>query len=1023
MKRRFRPFYSRRILAVAGVILLAGIAASASLMRFPRPLTTHLFTQPAPPPDSARRVDIVKTPATPKPENIEVLPENAWADSILASLTIDEKIGQLFMISAYSNKKEPEYKAVEALIRQYNPGGILFFQGGPGRQAVLTNRYQAAARVPLLIGLDAEWGLGMRLDSTISYPRQMTLGAIRDNDLIYQMGLEIGRQCRRIGVNVNFAPVADINTNPRNPVIGNRSFGDNKVNVAGKASAYMRGLQHQGVIAVAKHFPGHGDTDTDSHHALPVLKHSKERLTEEELYPFRRMIRDSLTAVMSGHLHVSALDPQEALPASLSSNLLKGVLRKEMGFRGLLFTDAMNMKGVLRSGKPSEVNLKALLAGNDIVLAPESFRESVEAVKAAYNDGRLDEAAINGKVKRILKAKYFTGLADYQPVDISNLAKDLNSSRAVSLKRELVEASVAVIKNQGDLIPLKGKQQVALVSIGEPGETDFHKVLGRLTNVRHFSYSKMSADGREFNEILKGTEPYRTVVVALHNVSSSKSADYNIAPETIRMIDTLRQSGKKMAVCIFGTPYGLNILPESDAMIVAYQNDAAAQEAAAQVVAGSIRSEGVLAVAAGQFKRGTGIKTGTLDKLAYSSPDLSGLNGDVLANIDYLANDAIAKKAFPGCQVLIVHSGKIVLEKSYGKLRYDKPEEVSSETLYDLASVTKVVSTLQAVMLLYDNKQIALDKKVSFYLPELKGTDKQDITIRQLLVHQGGLKSFYPKLWQSTMLSPTELSGKYYSNKPDSVYSLRVSPTLFARNTVRDSVWKWIIESPMAKRSAPSRPYPYVYSDLGFFMLQKTVERITGTSLDDFVTKNLYEPLGLSHLAYNPLDRFEAGRIAPTEDDSRFRGELLQGTVHDQMAALCGGVAGHAGLFGNAYDLAVLLQMNLWKGRYGGKQFIRPETIDLFTKMQGNSSRALGWNKPRVSGNSSFLSELASPASYGHTGFTGNLVWVDPEKDLVFIFLSNRVYPSADNSKINSFKTRRRIQDVAYEALLRSEPM
>ncbi len=1023
MKRRFGALYSRRILAVVGVVLLAGIAASASLIRFPRPFTSHLFSQPPPPPDSSKPAGIRKPPVTLKPENVEVFPENTWADSILASLTIDEKIGQLFMISAYSNRKEGEYKQMEGLIRQYNPGGILFFQGGPGRQAGLTNRYQAAAKVPLLIGLDAEWGLGMRLDSTISYPRQMTLGAIRDNDLIYRMGLEIGRQCRRIGVNVNFAPVADVNTNPRNPVIGNRSFGDNKVNVAEKASAYMRGLQHQRVIAVAKHFPGHGDTDTDSHHALPVLKHSRERLIEEELHPFRQLVKDSLTAVMSGHLHVPAIDTQEALPASLSSNILEGMLRKGIGFKGLLFTDAMNMKGVLKSGKPSEVNLKALLAGNDIVLAPESFKESVEAVKAAFSDGTLDEAHIDEKVRRILKAKYFAGLAEYQPVDTRNVAKDINSSLAVSLKRELVEASVAVIKNQGELLPVRGKQQVAVISVGEPGETTFYKMLGRLADIRHFSFRKTSTDKRELAEILKNTERYGTVVVALHGVSSSRSKDYDIAPGTLQMIDTLRQIGKKTAVCIFGTPYSLDIMPESDAVIVAYQDDPAAQEAAAQIVGGTIESKGMLAVSAGRFKRGTGIKTGTLDKLAYSSPDPGGLNGDVLAGIDYLANDAIAKKAFPGCQVLIAHSGKIVFDKSYGKLRYDTPDQVTSETLYDLASVTKVVSTLQAVMLLYDSKKIALDKKVSFYLPELKGTDKQDITIRELLVHQGGLKSFYPKLWEATMLSPTELSGRYYRNQQDSAYSLRVSPTLFARNTVRDSVWKWIIESPVAKRSAPSRPYPYVYSDLGFFMLQKTVERVTGTSLDAFIAKNLYEPLGLDHLLYNPLERYDAGRIAPTEDDSRFRGELLQGTVHDQMAALCGGVAGHAGLFGNAYDLAVLLQMNLWKGRYAGKQLIRPETIELFTKMQGGSSRALGWNKPKTSGNSSFLSELASPGSYGHTGFTGNLVWVDPEKELVFVFLSNRVYPNADNNRINSFKTRRKIQDVAYEALLRSGPM
>jgi beta-N-acetylhexosaminidase len=1019
MRKRFGFMGSRRILTLAGVVLVAGVAASASLIRLPEPFVSHLFNSNTKSKEPANVVRVASPPVTLKPEEIEVLPQAPWIDSVFASMTLDEKIGQLFMVSAYSNRRESEYKAMENLVRDHALGGVLFFQGGPARQAALTNRYQSVSKVPLLIGLDAEWGLGMRLDSTISYPRQMTLGGIKDNQLLSDMGEEIGRQLKRIGVHVNFAPVADINSNPRNPVIGNRSFGDDKANVAAKASAYMKGLQRQGVIAVAKHFPGHGDTEKDSHHTLPVVNHSKQYLIEKELFPFRRLIKDSITAIMSGHLHVPALDGSSELPSSLSKKVLDGVLRKEMGFKGLVFTDAMNMKGVLKAGKPSEVNLKAILAGNDIVLAPEGVVESILAVKKALEVGTMTEAELDQKVKRILRAKYFAGLHEWKPIDLVSLKKDINSSKAQSLKRELAEASVAVIRNESNLLPLRGGRAVALISVGEAGRTPFLTMMSRFGEVRHFDFAKGGRDPQGFKTILKGVESAEAVVVAFHSVTSNRSNGFNVYPEAIQMLDTLDKLGKKTVACVFGSPYALEVMPRSHSVLIAYQNDVFAQEAAAQILYGALEAEGQLAISVGNYKRGAHQKVAALNQLGYSAPDLVGLSGEVLSNIDYLANEGIAKKAFPGCQILVAHGGRIVFEKAYGTLAYDQPVEVTSETLYDLASVTKVVSTLQAVMLLFDQKKIALDQKVSFYLPELKGTDKQSITIKELLVHQAGLKSFYPKLWETTMLSPTELSGKYYRNEPDSLFSLRVSPTLYAISSVRDSVWKWIIESPIAKRNA-AKAYPYVYSDLGFMMLQKVVERVSGMPLDAFVTQNFYTPLGLERLTYEPLERFSAGDIAPTEDDNRYRGELLQGTVHDQMAALYGGVAGHAGLFGNCHDLAVLLQMNLWNGGYQGKRYIQPETIALFAKYHG-TNRGLGWNKPRGTGSSSFVSELASASSYGHTGFTGNIVWVDPEKDLLFIFLSNRVNPKADNNRINALKTRKRIHDVIYEALLRSE--
>ncbi|GAA4438395.1 glycoside hydrolase family 3 N-terminal domain-containing protein [Ravibacter arvi] len=1008
------------MLAIVGLVLLVGIAAAASLLQLKPPLVSQWLSIAPEVPKPSGASGAEKSPPEPPPQHVEVLPAAPWVDSVFSSLTVDEKIGQLFMISAYSNKREAEHKAVEDLIRQYNIGGVLFFQGGPVRQASLTNRYQAAAKVPLLIGLDAEWGLGMRLDSTQSFPRQMALGAIQDPGLLYKMGEEIGRQCRRIGVHVNFAPVADINSNPKNPVIGNRSFGDNKNNVAVRAAAYMKGLQRQRVIAVAKHFPGHGDTDMDSHRTLPVLNQSREQLIETELYPFRRLIRDSVVAIMSGHLQVPALDSQSGLPASLSKLVIEGMLRKAMGFKGIVFTDAMNMKGVLNSGKPSEVNVKALLAGNDMVLAPEQVAESIQAFKAALAEGRVSEAVLDEKVKRILRGKYFAGLSQYVPADLNSIADDLNTARAEGLKRELTEASVTVVKNKASVLPLTNRSTVASVSIGEGGATPFRNMLDKLGTVTHFDFAKSGDGSSGAGALLKTLTEYETVIVGLYGVSSAHARNFNIPGEAVTLLDSLRQMGRKTVVCVMGSPYGLEVLPDADAFLVTYQADAYAQEAAAQIIFGALKPKGMLAAAAGRFASGTRAEVVQVERLGYTAPDVAGLSGDVLSSIDYLVQDAIMRKAFPGCQVLIAHSGRIVFEKNYGSLTYEKPEPVTSETLYDLASVTKIAATLQAVMFLYDRKKISLDEKVAFYLPELKGTNKADITIRELLIHQGGLRSFYPKLWESTMLSPTRLSGTYYKSEPDDTFSLRVSPTLYVNNTVRDSVWRWIIESPMNRRS--NGKYPYVYSDLGFYMLQKVVERVSGTGLDAFVYKNFYQPLGLKNLLYNPLEKTGADHIAPTENDGRYRGELLRGTVHDQMAALCGGLSGHAGLFGNARDLAVLLQMNLWKGEYAGRQYLKPETVSLFTRAQ-EGKRGLGWDKPKSSGSSTYLSDLASGSSYGHTGFTGNVVWVDPEKDLIFILLSNRVYPSVDNNRINTLKVRRRIQDVAYEALLRNEPI
>ncbi|TLV00331.1 glycoside hydrolase family 3 N-terminal domain-containing protein [Dyadobacter luticola] len=950
-----------------------------------------------------------------------VLPENEWVDSTLNSMSTEEKIGQLFMVATFSNRDDAHYKYIDRLINDFHIGGLIFFQGGPVGQAQLTNRYQAQSKVPLFIGIDGEWGLGMRLDSTISFPKQMVLGSIQDNQLIYRMGSDIARQCSRLGIQINFAPVADINSNPANPVIGIRSFGEDRENVTRKAVAYMKGLQHNKVIATAKHFPGHGDTDADSHFTLPVLTHSLEQLTETDLYPYREMIADSLMGVLNAHLNVPALDSTPNQASSLSDKVVNGLLRKDLGFRGLVFTDAMNMKGVLKNGKAADVNLKAVVAGNDVLLYPESIAETVAKIKEAIDKKIISEKIIDDKVKRILQAKYWAGLSKYTPIDINNLYTDLNQESSKELYRELCEASVTVVKNDNNLLPIGSvmDQNMASVSIGEGSSVAFQKMLSTYKPMRSYAFYEGPSSQEQISQMLTYLQPYNTVIVDIHGIASNPKRNYGVTSGMADFVSQLKQQNKKVILCLFGSPYSIQFFPETDVLICANQDGQDPQEIVPQVIFGALSSKGKLPVSVLSFKSGTGVNTTSINRIAFGTPESVGMNGTFLKRIDDIANASVADHVFPGCEVLVARRGKVIYDKQFGGLSYKTAEKVTPETIYDLASVTKVSATLQAIMLLYDRKLIDLDTKASTYLPELVGTNKQNFTIRDLLLHRSGLVSFYPPLWDRTKTSAGGLLPEYYSSRADTSYYLQVAPKLFAKGALRDSVWNWVIESPMNNRKERSGSYGFLYSDLGFLTLQKVVERITGQSLDIFVAANIYDPLGLAYLGFNPLRRFPEKQIAPTENDYRFRGQLLQGTVHDQMAAIVGGVSGHAGLFGTARDLAILFQMNLWKGNYAGKRYFEQATVPFFSRVYDESHhRGLGWDKAPGDGGSSYVSPQASVNSFGHTGFTGTMVWMDPEEDLLFIFLSNRVNPDPENTKITTQWTRRKIQDIVYSSLL-----
>jgi beta-N-acetylhexosaminidase len=945
-----------------------------------------------------------------------------WVDSVFNSLTPEQKVGQFFMVATFSNHHENHYQYIDHLIQSNYIGGLIFFQGGPHRQAILTNRYQAQAKVPMLIGIDGEWGLGMRLDSTMDFPKQMSLGAIRNNELIYRMGAEIGRQCQRLGIHINFAPVSDINSNPANPVIGVRSFGESKENVALKASAYMRGLQGTHVIATAKHFPGHGNTNVDSHHSLPTVSRSSEQMRDIDLYPFRKLIADSLMGVVTGHLHVPVIDNTPALAATLSEKIVTELLKNELGFRGLVFTDALNMGGISRSPKTMDVNLRALIAGNDILLYPENVREAAQNILNAVHQGVISQSFIDEKVKKILRAKYWAGLNNYKPISLANLSNELNSPEAELLKRELCEQSVTLVTNKDNLLPFNRLDtlRMASIAIGADAGNVFQKTLNQYAPFKTLAYPDKPASEAELLSMLTQIGDANVAVVSFHSMSESATRRFGITKQSLDLIARLKQRGTKVIVTAFGSPYSLPHFNGADALVCAYQDLDDMQRVVPQMLFGGIGSRGMLPISSGDLLIGMGESTNPEGRLSMGSPESVGMKSTSLAKIDAIVQGAVRDRVVPGCEVLVARRGKVVYNKNFGALTYAPgAEKVTDETLYDLASLTKVLATLQSVMVLYDRKQIDLTQKASAYLPELRGTNKQNIVIQDLLWHQSGMVSYYPTTWDRTRKPGGGLKAEFYNPTPDSLHTLQIAPTLWAVPALKDSVWKWVVQSPMSRKTDESGKSAYVYSDLNFLTLQKIVERVSKQPLDQFVTENVYKPLGIHQLGFTPLQRLKNPHCAPTEQDTYYRNQLLVGTVHDQMAAVQGGVSGHAGLFGNARDIATLLQMNLQKGVYGQQRILNPMTVPYFTQTLSNRShRSLGWDKPNPESPSSvYMASQASARSFGHTGFTGNVVWIDPDEELIFIFLSNRIHPTAGNNSINTTKLRRRIHEVIYSSI------
>ena len=932
-----------------------------------------------------------------------------WVDSIYDSMSFGEKIGQLFMVAAFSNKDDIHFKAIDNLITENKIGGLIFFQGGPVRQAKLTNRFQAKSKVPLFIGNDAEWGLGMRLDSTSNYPYNMTLGAVQDLKLIEKMGMQLGEQSKRLGLQFNFAPVLDINTNPKNPIIGFRSFGEDKYKVTERAAALVKGIQSEGVFATGKHFPGHGDTETDSHKALPTVNFSKERLKMMEFYPYKKMFAEGLSSVMVAHLNVPSLESRSNYPSSISYNVVTDILQKELGFNGLIFTDALNMKAVSNFNKGELVDLKAFMAGNDILLFPEDVPIAIEIFKKAYQDSLLTEQRVSFSVKKILKFKYLAGLNSYKPIEIKNLYQDLNSSKNQALQYELYENAITVLINANSVLPVKEleNQKVAYIKMGDATNTTFISTLRKYAEVTEIADTNLDS-------LQQKLKPFTTVIIGYHK-SNVPFKSYNFTSEELSRLAFLAKNNN-VILDVFASPYSLlpvNNFEDLGGLVISYQNSTIVQEVSAELIFGAISSKGKLPVTiSADFVAGYGLSTEKLNVLGFTAPENVGMNPAILSKIDNLAQKAISGRMTPGMQILVARKGKVIFQKSYGHHTYDGDAKVLNTDLFDVASLTKILSTLPNAMLQYDAQKINMETRLDSMLPIFKDSNKKDIRFKELLSHYARLQPWIP-FYKATVDKNGNPLDSYYRKVMGVPFSTKIADSLFLRDDYHDTIMKIIVDSKLLPQKG------YKYSDFTFMILKEYLEKLTGKKLDELSFENFYKPLGANNTMYNPLQKINKNRIAPTEIDTYFRHQIIQGYVHDMGAAMEGGIGGHAGIFSNSMDVAKIMQLYLQKGNYGGRQYFSKKTFDDFNTCyfctEGNR-RGVGFDKPQL-GNSGPTCGCASMTSFGHTGFTGTMAWADPETEIVYIFLSNRTFPSESVNKLSRENIREDIQEIIYDSI------
>lgn len=955
------------------------------------------------------------TRATKHPHSLPRPDSAIWVDSVMQSLSLDEKIGQLLNIRVMSGKDEKYYTEIERLIQTYAIGGVTFFKGTPAAQVQLTRRLQQKARVPLMIALDAETGPAMRLDSVVALPDMMVIGATGNEKYAFEAGRMAGEQCNRLGVHLNFAPVADVNTNPANPVIGQRAFGENPEQIARFSGLFLEGLHQARVLGCLKHFPGHGDSETDSHYVLPVIKLKADQITQKHLLPFETNLH--LTdAIMTGHLWVPALDSLSGEPASLSPIMVTRLLRQQMGFKGLIITDALDMQGAGKPRYPGELEVKALKAGNDILLLPRNAEEAVKAIRRAVDSGQISLQEIDEHCRRVLAYKYKASLWEKPLLSTQGLISDLNRPEYVALVKNIYQDAITVCGDTS-LIPYRPVKypRLAVISIFQDSPT-LQELTWLMADAGYFTLSKPE-DTIELQRLTDTLQYYDMTIVALNIPSRFQNKGYGLSPKSIAACNLLINKLPNITL-IVGPGYaagGFTFPSTRSAQVFVWQNQEIALRAAMGVVFGEGSASGKLPATLGaRFKLGDGFRTEARNVLRWAEPAEAGVDPGKLAQIDRIALEGIEKGAYPGCQILLAHNGKIFYYKAFGKQDAAGTSPASITDLYDIASVTKIMATTLAVMRLYEQKIWEDDTPMKEILPQLTNHRLRNAKLSDVLRHQAGLYPwipFYKKTLDKGIPSP-----RYYSTTFRAGFEIPVARDLYLRNDYVDSIL-WVIDHTRVNPSGK-----FVYSDFGFILLRFGIERVTRQPLAEYLEENFYRPMGLASLRFNPWESIPSKRIAPTTIDTEFRKQLLRGYVHDPAAAMLGGVSGHAGLFSHALDLARIMQMLLWEGKYNGVKFFEPETIKHFTSYGPHpekNRRGLGFDKPPVHPEPNGpVCAAASPQSFGHSGFTGTYVWADPANGLIFVFLSNRVHPNEENHLINKLNIRTRIHQAAYEAIV-----
>ncbi|MEX6626100.1 glycoside hydrolase family 3 N-terminal domain-containing protein [Tenacibaculum salmonis] len=942
--------------------------------------------------------------------------QELWVSGILDNMSIDEKIGQLFMIQAYSNKDKKHENFINNMINKYHVGNLIFMQGTPQKQVALNNKYQAISKVPLMIGFDGEWGLDMRLKNTYRFPWNMTLGAIQDDKLLKATGKRIGEHCKRVGIHINFAPVVDINTNPKNPIIGNRSFGENKENVTRKAIAFTKGMQSVGVLANAKHFPGHGDSATDSHHTLPTINFDEFRLDSIELHPYKKMFREGVASVMTAHLSIPALEPNEKLPTSLSKNVVTTLLQEELGFKGLVITDGLNMKGAANYATPAAINVAALVAGNDLLLIPQDVPGTIRLIKDALVKGELTQKRLNKSVKKILKAKYLVGLNKYKAIETENIASDINSPYDEVLHRKLIKNAITVVKNNEAILPIKNlkDKKIAYVSLGDAKGDSFVSMLKNYTNVEVVSSDNLDV-------LLQKLEKFNLVVVGFHKSNKNPWKGYEFSNKNLVWLQEIARN-KKVILDVFTSPYSLlkvKSFENIEGVVVSYQNSVLSQELSAQALFGAFDLKGKLPVSINEnIQEGTGLFVKGINVLQYTIPEEAGVSSEKLSIIDKRIDTILMKKMAPGGQVFVAKNGKVIYNKSFGYHTFSKRRAVKSSDIYDLASLTKILASLPMIMKAEEEKKISLYSNLGNVLPRYKDSNKDTLLLKELLSHYGRLRSWIPFYLNTKDDETGNNSKKYYRKVRTSDFNIKVANNLYLKNTYKDSIYKHIVDAKQRKRLG------YKYSDLGYYMFKEILELKYQQPLNILADDFLYSSLGADRTTYLPLTKFSKSDIVPTERDNYYRNQLVHGYVHDMGAAMIGGVGGHAGLFANANDVAKIMQLFLQEGTYGDKKYFEPETIEKFNKRYYENKRVrrgLGFDKPQLNPKVKATCGCVSDQSFGHSGFTGTYTWADPATGIVYVFLSNRVYPTMRNRGLIKSNIRTKIQNDIQNAILMAE--